>query len=99
MGAFQKAVEEVQGQQDSAQHALEALHEPVRRCVEEGLDGIVEKVNVAWQRGAAAQELLQAAKDADGYRMAVEMFVAAVQEAEVTVERGREELAKREAET
>jgi len=96
--AFQKAVEEVQSEQEAALAALEALQEQVGRCIAEGLDGIVEQVDVAWQRQADAQEVLQAAKDADGYRDAAAAFVAAVRDAEVTVERGREELAKREAE-
>lgn len=96
--AFRKAVEEVQSEQEAALAALEALQEQARRCVAEGLDGIVETVNVAWQRQADAQEVLMAAKDADGYRDAAAAFVVAVRDAELTVERGREELAKREAE-
>jgi len=96
--AFQEAVEEFQDQQAAAQSALEALQEPARRCVAEGLNGIVESVDVAWRRQAEAQEVLQAARDASAYRAAVEAFVRAVREAEAAVERGREELAKREAE-
>jgi len=96
--AFRKALVEVQGRQEAALEALEALHEHAQRCVAEGLDGIVETVNVAWQRQADAQEILQMAKDADGYRAAVDAFVTAVSEAEATVERGRTELAQREAE-
>lgn len=96
--AFQKAVEEVQGRQEAAQQALEALHEQVQRCIAEGLDCMVEKVNLAWQCQEDAQEVLKAAKDADGYRAAVDLLVAAVSEAEAAAERGREELARREAE-
>mmetsp|Transcript_85470 Transcript_85470/g.242326 ORF Transcript_85470/g.242326 Transcript_85470/m.242326 type:complete len:1292 (+) Transcript_85470:51-3926(+) len=96
--AFQKAVEEVQGRQEAALLALEALQGSARRCVAEGLDGVVECVDVAWRLQATAQEMLQAARDAEGYRSAVEAFLAAVREAEATVERGREELARREAE-
>eukprot|EP00927_Polykrikos_kofoidii_P069124 TRINITY_DN6450_c0_g2_i1.p1 TRINITY_DN6450_c0_g2~~TRINITY_DN6450_c0_g2_i1.p1 ORF type:complete len:1372 (+),score=317.69 TRINITY_DN6450_c0_g2_i1:65-4117(+) len=95
---FQQAVEEVRGQKDDALNALEAMQDPVRRCVAEGLDGIGDKVDAAWQQSAEADEVLRAAKDADRYRAAVEALVASVREAEATIEKGLEELAKREAE-
>merc|ERR1712176_292158 len=59
---------------------------------------IVGTIELAWQRSEEAQELLEAAKDADGYRAAVRSFVTAVREAEILVEKGSEELARREAE-
>merc|ERR1712203_529708 len=51
-----------------------------------------------WVWPGSGMDVLQAAKDADSYRDAAAAFVAAVRDAELTVERGREELAKREAE-
>mmetsp|Transcript_47376 Transcript_47376/g.133685 ORF Transcript_47376/g.133685 Transcript_47376/m.133685 type:complete len:1334 (+) Transcript_47376:2-4003(+) len=95
---FQKAVEEVQGTYDAARLQLEALQGPAKRCVAEGLSGIVDKIDEAWQRDADVQEVLRFAKAADSYREAVAVFAGAVGEAEEAVERGRELLARREAE-
>jgi len=96
--AFQRAVQEGQGRHEAALSKLEALQQPARRCAAEGLDGIVERIGDAWRWEATTRELLREARDAEAYAEAVEAFAAAVREAEEMVERGREELFRREAE-
>mmetsp|Transcript_169194 Transcript_169194/g.543914 ORF Transcript_169194/g.543914 Transcript_169194/m.543914 type:complete len:1311 (+) Transcript_169194:84-4016(+) len=95
---FQQAVQEEQGKQEAAREALQKLQEKAQKCIEEGMEDIVALVATAWERQQEAEDVLLAAKDADGYRSAVTAFVAAVAGAKDGVERGDEELQRRAAE-
>merc|ERR1712136_3603 len=95
---FRSVIQALLGQQEGARARLEALQEPVRRCLAANIEGVAEVVNAAWTQEYECQEILKRAKDADGYRLAVASLEASTAEAETTVKNAADALKKREAE-
>jgi len=95
---FRSMIQALLGQQEGARARLEALQEPVRRCLAANIEGVAEVVNAAWTQEYECQEILKRAKDADGYRLAVASLEASIAEAETTVKNAADALKKREAE-
>merc|ERR1740121_1489984 len=95
---FQQAVEEVQPVQVESLKALEALNSEAKRYIAEGFEEVAAKVQHAWQLEAAAQALLDASRDADGYKEAVTAFKEAVSDVQTIVDDSKAALQKKEAE-
>jgi len=95
---FAKAVAELYGSIKAASAKLDTLQEPARKCIAEGMNAIVDKINAAWKIQSASEDMLSEARDAGAFRKVADAFVKAVEAAATAVAQGKAELARRERE-
>lgn len=85
---FLEAVAEQQSHQEEAELRLEKMLAQVRLFMSEGQHDVADAVSAAVFRKAEAQDVLRAAMDADGYRMAVRALCDALDTADIKMAEG-----------
>jgi len=90
--AFLLVVRELEDQRTAKLRELSDLQ--TTEFVEAGLSKVVEVIDIAWQRSAVVDDLLNAAKDGEAYRAAVEAFLVDVDNSKRAVADARELLGK-----
>jgi len=95
---FAKAVAELDESYKAASTKLDTLQEPARKCIAEGMNAIVDKINAAWKLQSDSDNLLSESRDAGAFRNAASAFIKAVEAAATAVAEGKAELERRELE-
>merc|ERR1719223_2542869 len=91
-----QAMEEFEPKRQAAKAELAELQVPARRCNEAGLTEISALIAKSVQLDDLAEALLAAARDPDGFKRAASDFEQSVAVAKDAVQKGQEELARRE---
>jgi len=95
---FLQAIEELNPARATDREKLEQLSAPAARCNAEGMTHIAALIEKAVSLDDKCEALLSASRDPDGFRVACGEFTAAVAAAEDAVEKGKEDLDRRERE-
>mmetsp|Transcript_119200 Transcript_119200/g.218389 ORF Transcript_119200/g.218389 Transcript_119200/m.218389 type:complete len:1369 (+) Transcript_119200:50-4156(+) len=95
---FLEALAAMETSHQAAKAKLDKLAALTERFSAEGMADVVKSVENALEKESEAQDILEAAKDADGFKAAVAALEAAVAEAEEAVKIGTAELKRREEE-